>query len=73
MKTATFSEFRNNAKKYFDEVEKGEIIRIFRHGKPVAILSPVEQRDMTRWRNARPLTIPGVSLTRTILSQRDEE
>jgi len=72
MKTATFSELRNNAKKYFDEVEKGETIRIYRHGKPVALLSPVGNRDLSRWKDAKPLTIPGVSLSRAILSERDE-
>ena len=40
MKTATFSEFRNNARKYLDEVENGEVVEIYRHGKPVALLSP---------------------------------
>ncbi|HOO73182.1 MAG TPA: type II toxin-antitoxin system Phd/YefM family antitoxin [Spirochaetota bacterium] len=73
MKTATFSDFRNNAKQYFDEVEKGEIIQIYRHGKPVAIISPVGHKDISRWKDAKPLTIPGVSLSKAILSEREEQ
>ncbi len=40
MITVTFSELRNNAKKYFDAVEEGETIEVYRNGKPIAILSP---------------------------------
>jgi prevent-host-death family protein len=40
MQVATVSEFRNRAKNYFDQVEKGETVQIYRNGKPVAVLSP---------------------------------
>ncbi len=40
MKTVTFSQLRNNAKKYFDAVEQGETMEVYRHGKPVALISP---------------------------------
>jgi prevent-host-death family protein len=72
MKTATFSDFRNNAKDYFDQVEKGEIIQVYRHGKPIAIVSPVGKNDLSRWKGAKPLKIPGVSLSKALLSERDE-
>ncbi len=35
------SEFRANASAMLDLVEKGETVRIMRHGKPVADLVPV--------------------------------
>jgi prevent-host-death family protein len=44
MKTVTFSQLRNNAKKYFDAVEKGESVEVYRHGKPAAILSPAGEK-----------------------------
>lgn len=72
MKTATFSEFRNSAKKYFDEVEQGETVQIFRHGKPVAYLVPVKTHEKSRWKTSHPLTIPGVSLSKTLLNEREE-
>ena len=44
MKTVTFSQLRNNAKKYFDAVEQGETVEVYRHGKPVAVISPTRER-----------------------------
>ncbi len=72
MQSATFTEFRNNAKRYFDKVEKGESIEIYRHGIPVAILMPVKNRDRKRLSSVKPLKIPGVSLSRAILAERDQ-
>jgi prevent-host-death family protein len=72
MKSVTFSELRNNAKKYFDTVERGETVEIFRHGKPVAILIPAGYRARTRKTEASPLRIPGVSLAEAILKERRE-
>ncbi|MDD5655709.1 MAG: type II toxin-antitoxin system prevent-host-death family antitoxin [Elusimicrobia bacterium] len=72
MKTATFSELRNQAKKYFDAVERGETVEIYRHGKPVALLSPIGKHFLGRWKTAQPLSIPGSSLTEAILADREE-
>ncbi|MBI2265286.1 MAG: type II toxin-antitoxin system Phd/YefM family antitoxin [Armatimonadetes bacterium] len=73
MLSVTFSALRNNAKKYFDAVERGEVIEIYRRGKPIAILSPTRLNSMERWRSARPLRIKGFSLSKAVLGQRDEE
>jgi PHD/YefM family antitoxin component YafN of YafNO toxin-antitoxin module len=35
MKVVTFTEFRQNAATYFDVVEKGETVRVLRHGSPL--------------------------------------
>jgi prevent-host-death family protein len=70
MKSVTFSELRNNAKKYFDTVERGETLEVFRHGKPVAILMPAGSRTRSPTREVSPLRIPGVSLARAILKER---
>ena len=72
MLTATFSELRNNAKKYFDAVETGETIEVYRHGKPVALLSPHQSRSTERWKEANPLSLKSVSLSRVVLEQRKE-
>ena len=72
MRSATFTEFRNNARKYFDRVEKGETIEIFRHGKPVAMLVPVKKFERAAVRSIQPLKIPGVSLSRALLDERNE-
>ena len=70
VKTATFSELRNQARKYFDAVERGETIEIYRHGKPVAILMPVPKHSRERWRTAQPLRLSGASLSEAILADR---
>lgn len=73
MKTVTFSELRNNAKKYFDAVERGEAVEIYRHGKPVAWLMPARKRSMSRWKTSNPIRIPGVSLSEAIIADRAED
>ncbi len=73
MRTATFSEFRNNAKKYLDAVEKGESVEIYRYGKPVAVVSPFVREDkpvLSRWKTGNPIKIPGVSASKIIIEQR---
>jgi len=70
MITVTFTELRNHAKKYFDAVNDGETIAVCRHGKPVALLAPIGDRAMDRWKRANPLRIEGVELSKAILSQR---
>ena len=70
MVTITFTKFRQNAKTYFDAVEKGEVIRVLRHGKVIAqIISPGRKVDAD-WKKRSPLVIPGVSLSKTILEER---
>ena len=72
MKTVTFTEFRKNASGVLDLVEKGESIRVLRHGKAVARIIPAEQREaQPAWK--RPglrLVTPGASLTRAVLEER---
>ncbi len=59
MHTLSLSEFRAHASEMLDLVEKGETVRILRHGKPVAQLVPVtapQELEMPRWkRPVQPL------------------
>ena len=72
MTTVTFTELRNNARKYFDAVERGETLEVYRHGKPIAILSPYRPGARERWKRSRPrrLKLEGVSPSKRILSER---
>lgn len=72
MKQATFSELRSHAKQYFDLVESGEAVRIFRNGRPIADIVPLQQ-DLPSWkrRAAQPLVLDGVALSRVILEDRE--
>jgi prevent-host-death family protein len=73
MKSTTFSGLRNNAKKYFDAVERGEEVQVFRRGKPIAIICPVEKQPKGRWKTANPIKINSVSLSKVLLAQRNED
>ena len=53
MHTIALSDFRANASAMIDLVEKGETVRILRHGKPVAELVPLQpqaQQKIPRWK-----------------------
>lgn len=75
MTTVTFTEFRKRASGLLSNVEKGEVLVILRHGKPVAEVSPItsDQQKEPSWR--RPglrLSVPGVDLSRAILEEREK-
>ena len=72
MKTVTFTEFRKNASGVLDRVEKGESIRVLRHGRAIAKIVPAELREpRPAWK--RPglrLVAAGVSLSKAVLEER---
>lgn len=72
MKQVTFTEVRNHAKQYFDLVALGETVRVLRNGKPIADIVPI-MADLPSWkrRQAQPLVLDGVSVSRMILEERE--
>jgi prevent-host-death family protein len=72
MQDATFTELRNHAKDYFDAVEGGDTVRVFRNGKPIAEIVPIHSGVPSWKRQGTPLTVKGLSLSREILSDRDD-
>ena len=72
MRQATFTEVRNHAKQFFDIVELGESVRVLRNGKPIADIVPI-QPDLPSWkrRQAQPLVLDGVSVSRLVLEERE--
>jgi prevent-host-death family protein len=73
MKTTNFTEFRKHAAEFLDEVEKGEVVRILRHGKAVADISPVVADDKPSWKKAPPrIQLSGISLSKAILQNRKD-
>ena len=70
MRDATFTELRNHAKDYFDAVEGGDTIRVFRNGKPIAEIVPVRSGIPSWKKQAAPLLVKGLSLSREILGDR---
>jgi antitoxin (DNA-binding transcriptional repressor) of toxin-antitoxin stability system len=80
MQAVPLSEFRARASAMIDLVEKGETVRILRHGKLVAEVVPVRVEDedaprkLPNWkRHFEPVKLaPGVSLTQAVLDERLE-
>lgn len=71
--TVTFTELRNNAKAFFDKVEAGETLEIYRNGKPIAILQPYQQSNKVYWQKAEPpLSVGEVSLTEAWRKDKEE-
>jgi antitoxin (DNA-binding transcriptional repressor) of toxin-antitoxin stability system len=76
MKTVTFTEFRKHASSLFSDVEKGEILIVLRHGKPIAEIIPVspEATAAPSWkRPGLKLAAKGASLSVAILQERESE
>lgn len=73
MLRATFTEFRQHAKAYFDAVEKGETIYIIRHGKVIAEINPAEDEENSlSWKKPGiKMSIKGTSITKLILKERE--
>jgi prevent-host-death family protein len=72
MRDTTITELRNHAKDFFDAVEGGGTVRVFRNGKPIAEIVPIRSGIPSWKRQATPLTVKGLSLSREILSDRDK-
>jgi prevent-host-death family protein len=72
MKDATFTELRNNARQYFDAVEAGDTVRVYRNGKPIAEIIPIRAAVPSWRRPVTPLVVKGLSLSREILKDRED-
>ena len=75
MQVLSLSEFRAHASEMLDLVEKGETVRILRHGKPVAELVPLRPEAVEPPRYLQPfepvMALPeGYSAVRTLIEER---
>lgn len=78
MQTIALSEFRARASAMIDLVEKGETVRILRHGKPVAELVPPKPdvaAKVPHWKlPIEPLSYQrsdGKTLSQLVIEERD--
>lgn len=72
MQDTTVVELRKRIKHYFDAVESGEVVRVYRRGKPIAEILPLTKRQASWKQEAPRLTVPGLSLSREVLKDRAE-
>jgi prevent-host-death family protein len=73
MKTVTFTEFRKNASRIMDLVEKGETVRVLRHGRAIARIVPAAAGTARpSWkRSGLRLVVAGGSLSKAVLEERE--
>ncbi len=72
----TFTEFRKNASALFSVVEKGEVIQVTRHGKPIAKITPFKDvtHKLPSWKKKiMKTTIKGEALSAMIVGEREAE
>jgi prevent-host-death family protein len=74
MRETTFTELRNHAKTFFDAVEEGETVRVYRNGRPVADIVPVKA-SIPAWKKPPQtrLALGKLSLSEEVLADRDEK
>lgn len=72
MRETTIAELRSHAKDYFDAVKGGVTVRVFRGGRPIAEIVPVRSGLPSWKRQATPVAIKGLSVSREILGDRDD-
>lgn len=73
MRTINFTEFRSNASLLLSAVEKGEIVIVMRHGKPIAKILPADMNDenIQSWKKtALRLVTKGKKLSAAIIDER---
>lgn len=76
MTTVTLTEFRSHASGMLSRVEHGETLLVLRHGRPIAEVTPIvsQNKEQSSWkRPALRLSAKGMSLSATILAERDHE
>jgi len=73
MRETTFTELRNHAKSFFEAVEEGETVRVYRNGRPVADIVPVKMA-MPAWKKPPQtrLSLDRLSLGDEVVADRDE-
>ena len=72
MRQTTFTELRSHAKEYFDAVESGDVVRVYRNGRPIADIVPVSTHEPS-WKQPVPrLLLPGVRLSQVVIAERAE-
>ena len=74
MRETTFTELRSHAKAFFDAVEEGETVRVYRNGRPVADIVPIKT-VIPAWKKPprTRLSLGSLSLSEEVLADRDEK
>lgn len=72
MRQTTFTEFRRHAKDFFDAVEAGDVVRVYRNGRPIAEVVPIPTEEPAWKRPVERLTVQGLRASVVVLDERGE-
>lgn len=72
MRATTVAELRKHTKECLDSVERGEVVRVYRRGVPVADIVPLREKPPSWKQPASRLALPGISFTDEILRDRED-
>ena len=72
MQETNVVELRKRIKHYFDKVEHGEVVRVYRKGRPIAEIVPVPKQEPSWKREVPRLIIQGLFVSQEILKDRSE-
>ncbi len=73
MEFVQYTKFRNSAKSYFDDIEKGNSFTIIKKGKPIAVLMPFNENIRPLRKKIKKITLKkNVTSTEYIISERRE-
>lgn len=72
VKRATFTEFRNNAAKFFDAIEDGDTVEVYRKGKLSAVVTSPEKvmSKKATFSKSVAIHLPGLELSKALLEER---
>ncbi len=73
MRQTTFTEFRRNAKSFFDAVEAGDVVRVYRNGRPIADVVPIPSEEPAWKVPVARLTVRGTRASDVVLQERASE
>ncbi|MCZ7664783.1 MAG: type II toxin-antitoxin system Phd/YefM family antitoxin [Thermoleophilia bacterium] len=72
MRQTTFSELRRHAKDYFDAVEEGDVVRVYRNGRPIADIVPIPAAEPAWKRPVARLAVRGGLASQAVIQGRAE-
>jgi prevent-host-death family protein len=73
VRQTTFTEFRRHAKDFFDAVEAGDVVRVYRNGRPIADVVPIPSEEPAWKRPVARLTLRGARASDAVAQDRAGE
>jgi prevent-host-death family protein len=73
MQQTTFTDFRRHAKDFFDAVEAGDVVRVYRNGRPIADVVPIPAEEPAWKRPVARIAVRGTRASDMVIEGRKED